>query len=186
MHLANALAGAKAGQSATVPVYIQGTDAFSGVVTLKATSESDPTKTSTMSCALTGESGTVGGTVPATLALTLGTPASFGAFRPGVTATYTAIQAANVISTAGDAALSRRRPEPHGTGPPGQRRVLAARAAARPARQGLPAPRSRRTGRSGVQRRRADRVLAAVNMNDALRTGTYAKTLTFTLSTTTP
>ena len=31
--------------------------------------------------------GPVGGTVPATLALTLGTPASFGAFTPGVTAT---------------------------------------------------------------------------------------------------
>src|ERR1700754_1998443 len=34
--------------------------------------------------------GTVGGTVPATLALTLGAPASFGAFVPGVAREYTA------------------------------------------------------------------------------------------------
>ena len=32
-----------------------------------------------------------GGTVPATLALTLGTPAAFGPFTPGVAKTYTAI-----------------------------------------------------------------------------------------------
>ena len=34
--------------------------------------------------------GTVGGSVPATLALTLGAPATFGAFTPGVARTYTA------------------------------------------------------------------------------------------------
>ena len=32
----------------------------------------------------------VSGTVPATLSLTMGTPASFGAFTPGVTKDYTA------------------------------------------------------------------------------------------------
>src|SRR3954449_11590363 len=51
-------------------------------------------------------SGTVGGTVPATLSLTLGTPATFGAFTPGVAKDYTASTTANVISTAGDATLS--------------------------------------------------------------------------------
>ena len=35
--------------------------------------------------------GTVGGTVPATLSLTLGTPATFGAFTPGVDQTYNAV-----------------------------------------------------------------------------------------------
>ncbi|HEY6889055.1 MAG TPA: Ig-like domain-containing protein, partial [Solirubrobacter sp.] len=50
--------------------------------------------------------GTVSGQVNATLALTLGAPASFGAFVPGVAATYTAGTTANVLSTAGDAALS--------------------------------------------------------------------------------
>jgi hypothetical protein len=50
--------------------------------------------------------GSVGGTVPATLGLTLGPAASFGAFTPGMTKDYTAHTTANVISTAGDAALS--------------------------------------------------------------------------------
>src|SRR4051794_29397924 len=48
----------------------------------------------------------VGGTVPATLSLTLGPAASFGAFQPGVTRDYPASTTANVISTAGDAALT--------------------------------------------------------------------------------
>ena len=43
----------------------------------------------------------VGGTVPATLSLTLGGPATFGAFTPGVGANYDASTTANVISTAG-------------------------------------------------------------------------------------
>jgi hypothetical protein len=36
----------------------------------------------------------------------LGSPATFGAFQPGVAREYTASSTANVISTAGDAALS--------------------------------------------------------------------------------
>ena len=45
--------------------------------------------------------GGVGGTVPATLSLSLGTPASFGPFTPGVARTYEATMTANVISTRG-------------------------------------------------------------------------------------
>jgi hypothetical protein len=56
--------------------------------------------------AVTDTPGSVGGTVPATLALTLGTPPTFGAFTPGVSKDYTATMTANVLSTAGDAALS--------------------------------------------------------------------------------
>ena len=48
--------------------------------------------------------------MPATLALTLGAPASFGAFTPGVAKDYTASTTANVISTAGDATLSASDP----------------------------------------------------------------------------
>ena len=55
---------------------------------------------------LTAVDGGVGGTVPATLSLTLGAPATFGAFTPGVAKDYTASTSANVISTAGDAALT--------------------------------------------------------------------------------
>src|SRR4051794_33215909 len=58
----------------------------------------------------------VGGSVPATLALTLGAPASFGAFTPGVAKEYTATTTANVISTAGDATLSVADPSSVATG----------------------------------------------------------------------
>src|SRR5262249_14363505 len=47
----------------------------------------------------------VGGTVPATLSLTLGANPSFGAFTPGVAKTYTASTTATVVSTAADADL---------------------------------------------------------------------------------
>jgi hypothetical protein len=53
-----------------------------------------------------GSDAPVGGQVPATLALTVGAPASFGAFTPGVTKDYTASTTANVTSSAGDAALT--------------------------------------------------------------------------------
>jgi hypothetical protein len=46
------------------------------------------------------------GTVPATLSLTLGAPATFGALEPGVEREYTASTIATVTSTGGDAALS--------------------------------------------------------------------------------
>src|SRR5205085_2425886 len=49
---------------------------------------------------------TAGGTVPATLALTLGAPGAFGAFTPGLTHDYAATTTADVVSTAGDAALT--------------------------------------------------------------------------------
>src|SRR5262249_54190404 len=55
--------------------------------------------------AVTG-TGTVGGDVPATLALTLGAPASFGSFTPGEDRDYTATTSANVVSSAGDTTLS--------------------------------------------------------------------------------
>ena len=56
------------------------------------------------------ETGTVGGTVPATLSLTLGAPASFGAFTPALTKEYETSSTATVTSTAGDATLSVSNP----------------------------------------------------------------------------
>ena len=50
--------------------------------------------------------GVAGGAVPATLSLTLGSAAAFGAFVPGVDREYNATTSANVVSTAGDAALT--------------------------------------------------------------------------------
>ena len=61
-------------------------------------------------------SGGVGGSVPATLSLTLGTAASFGAFTPGLAHDYIASTTATVISTAGDATLSVADPSSIQTG----------------------------------------------------------------------
>jgi aminopeptidase N len=49
---------------------------------------------------------TVGGDVTPTLALTLGSAATFGAFTPGIAKDYLATTTATVVSTAADAALS--------------------------------------------------------------------------------
>ena len=64
----------------------------------------------------TDVTGPVAGTVPTTLSLSLGTPASFGPFTAGVARTYNAQTTANVISTAGDATLSVADPSSNATG----------------------------------------------------------------------
>src|SRR3954447_2988043 len=137
--------------------------------------------------------GGAGGTVPATLALTLGTPASFGAFTPGVAKDYTASQSANVISTAGDATLSVADPSATATGHlvngtfslPSPLQASAGSAAADVG--GSSAPTVLKTWSNPVSNDPvAITFLQHVSSTDALRTGTYAKTLTFTLSTTTP
>ena len=125
------------------------------------------------------EPGTVGGSVPATLALTLGAPASFPAFTPGVAREYTASTQATVLSTAGDATLTVTDPSPTNTG----KLVNGAFALAQPL-QGLGvvktwnAPTSNEVVPVTFKQQ--------INANDPLRTGTYSKTLTFTLSTTNP
>jgi hypothetical protein len=135
----------------------------------------------------------VGGTVPATLALTLGAPASFGAFTPGVAKDYTASTSATVISTAGDAALAVADPSATATGHlvngtfalPSPLQAQAGGALADVG--GASAPTLLKTWSGPVSN---DPVTVTfgqhVGADDALRTGTYSKTLTFTLSTTTP
>ena len=121
----------------------------------------------------------VGGNVPATLSLTMGAPATFGAFTPGVAKEYSASTTATVISTAGDATLSVADPS---TNAPG-RLVNGAFSLPQPL-QGLGvvktwnAPTSNESVPVTFKQ--------AIAANDPLRTGTYSKTLTFTLSTTTP
>ena len=114
-HLKNALATAKFGETVQVPVHIwkNAGAAASGSVTLTATSESDPTKTMSATC---GTDGQVGGTVPATLSLSMGAPANFGPFTPGMQKDYFASTTANVISTAADATLSVADPSSNHTG----------------------------------------------------------------------
>jgi hypothetical protein len=197
-HLKNALATAKFGETVQVPVYIAKAAgaAASGSVTLTATSESDPTKTMSATC---GTDGSVGGAVPATLALTLGTPANFGGFTPGLQKDYFATTTANVVSTAGDAALSVADPSSTATGhlvngafslP----EALQANAVLGTTSNGVYAPVGGSSAPTSLLTWAApasnDQVTIGfkqpVKANDALRTGTYSKTLTFTLSTTNP
>ncbi len=141
----------------------------------------------------------VGGTVPATLSLTLGPAAQFPALVPGVGATYEASTTANVISTAGDALLSVADPSSNNTGHLVNGTFF------------LPQPlqaRARNAANTGTAYNNVGSSASPLNLltwngpvsndaltigfsqrvnaNDALRTGTYAKTLTFTLSTTQP
>jgi hypothetical protein len=118
--------------------------------------------------------GGVSGSVPATLSLTLGPAGAFGAFTPGVDKTYTAQTPANVISTAGNATLSVSDPGHLSNG---------AFTLADP----LVVTFSKSTWTAPVSN---DPVTIAfsqhIGMNEPLRTGTYSRTLTFTLSTTDP
>ena len=105
-----------------------------------------------------------------------------------------------MVSTAGDATLSVADPSTTATGQAGQRRVLAAtsrcrRRPPRRPRRGGRVRRGRRLGRADVAGELDDPVSndpvtigfqQTILANEPLRTGTYAKTLTFTLSTTTP
>jgi Asp-tRNA(Asn)/Glu-tRNA(Gln) amidotransferase A subunit family amidase len=118
--------------------------------------------------------GDVGGTVPATLSLTLGSPATFGAFTPGVAKDYSASTTANVISTGGDAALTASAPGHLMNGS-----------------FSLPSPLavsfSKATWTAPVSNDPVTILFTQrIGATDALRTGAYSKTLTFTLSTTTP
>ena len=147
----------------------------------------------------TSADGSAGGTVPATLALSLGTPASFGTFTPGVAKTYDAATTANVITTAGDAMLSVADPSTTATGrlvngafalP----QVLTAKASSSGGTGGAYAPVGGSAAPTTLLTYSAPKSNDAVTVafqqsigaSDALRTGGYSKTLTFTLSTTTP
>ncbi len=114
------------------------------------------------------------GTVAATLSLAMGPAASFGAFTPGVAREYNASTSANVISTAGDAALSVSDPGRLANGT----FTLAQPLQVSFSKSAWTAPVSNDLVTISFRQ--------AIGANEALRTGTYSKTLTFTLSTTTP
>jgi X-Pro dipeptidyl-peptidase len=137
--------------------------------------------------------GGVSGSVPATLSLTLGAPPAFGAFTPGVAKDYTASTTASALSTAGDASLTVADPSPTATG------HLVNNAFSLPVALqagvggafadvgGSAAPTLLKTWSAPTSNEAVTvNFKQHINANDALRTGTYAKTLTFTLTTTTP
>ncbi len=128
--------------------------------------------------------------MPATLALNLSGPASFGAFTPGLGTDYYASTKATVISTAGDATLtvadsSTTAPGHLVNGAFSLPQALQVSGTTAGAYSALPA-----TLKTYDAPASNDDVAVSfkqtIGDKDALRTGTYAKSLTFTLSTTTP
>ena len=134
----------------------------------------------------------VSGTVPLTLSLTVSAGASFGPFTPGVARDYLASLSANVVSTAGDAALTVV--DPSSTAPGrlvNGAFVLATPVAARVAPTAFaPVSGSPLALKSYAGPVSNDAVAIefrqSIGANEPLRTGTYSKALTFTLSTTNP
>jgi hypothetical protein len=133
--------------------------------------------------------GGVGGTVPATLSLALGTPATFAPFVPGVANDYTASTTATVVSSAGDATLSVADPSSDHTGHLVNGAFFLPSPLQAAANTGAfaPLPTSLLTYSGPISNDVVSlKFKQPIGASDALRTGTYAKTLTFTLSTTTP
>ncbi len=138
----------------------------------------------------TGGTGPIDGTVPPTLSLTLGAPTAFGAFTPGVAKDYLASTTATVLSSAGDATLSVADPGPN----PGHLvngsfalpSPLQARDDGALADIGATPLALHAWGGPVTNEVRTLQFSQHIGATDALRTGTYAKTLTFTLSTTQP
>ena len=132
------------------------------------------------------------GSVPPTLSLTLGAPATFGTFRPGTTATYTASTIATVISTADEATLTVVDPSADRTGRLVNGSYALNQALEARVGTGAFAPIS---GSPLALLQFGDPVgqtpvtidfRQSIAATEGLRTGAYGKTLTFTLSTTTP
>ncbi len=137
--------------------------------------------------------------MPTVLSLTLGAPATFGAFTPGTTKDYTASTSANVLSTAGNALLSVSDPSANApghliNGSFSMPSVLQADAFSPVGSGGAFAPVGGAASPTSLLTYSGPasndpvtvNFLQHVDSGDALRAGSYAKTLTFTLSTTTP
>ncbi|MDA0166369.1 hypothetical protein OM076_39260 [Solirubrobacter ginsenosidimutans] len=126
----------------------------------------------------------VGAQVPATLALSVGAPASFAQLQPGVEKDYSATTTATVTSTAGDAALTVTDPS---TTAPGKL-VNGSFSLAEPLRvAGGPLPATVKTWSGPTSSEPVELAFTQhIGAREPLRTGNYGKTLTLTLSTTNP
>lgn len=140
----------------------------------------------------------IGGRTPATLNLTLGAATPFSPFIPGVAGDYTTTMTARVVSTAADATLTVADPSATATGHlvNGAYAVPQALKAAATSTSGTGSAAAEIGGGANATRLLAwsgpanDDVTVTftqpIAATDALRTGGYSKTLTFTLSTTNP
>jgi len=145
--------------------------------------------------------GDVEGETPATLNLTLGAPGAFAPFIPGIARDYTMSMSATVLSTADTAKLTVADPSTEATGhlvngpfaleSPLQATATSTNPFATPAAGGnvggSAAPTQLLTYSGPVANDAVTlNFTQPVSGTEALRTGAYAKTLTFTLSTDTP
>jgi dipeptidyl aminopeptidase/acylaminoacyl peptidase len=116
----------------------------------------------------------VGGMVPATLSVTLGGPVTLGPFVPGIARAYTGTTTATVISTGGDATLSASIQGHLANGAYTLEQPLAV--------TGVPhtwsGPVSNDVTEIGFTQ--------PIGATESLRTGAYATTVTFALTTTSP
>ena len=143
---------------------------------------------------LIGPELTVSGTVPATLSLSLGAPATFAPFTPGVDQSYTASTTAMVTSTAGDALLAVADPSPVSTGRLVNGTFSLVNAVEANANGATLAPVGGSANPTSLLTYTGPTSANVVTLGfrqrigrlEALRTGAYSKTLTFTLSTTSP
>jgi hypothetical protein len=144
-------------------------------------------------------SGGGGGDVPATLDLTLGTPTAFAPFVPGVAQDYTSTVTAQILSTALDTTLTVADAGETNVGKmvngtfalPQTVQVGAVKAATGAPTEfkplgGMSNPTTLLTYADPVSGTANVTFKQSVAATDALRTGSYSKTLTFTLSTTNP
>lgn len=142
---------------------------------------------------------TVGGTVAPTLSLSVGPAPSFGSFLPGFGQTYGASTTATITSTAGSATLTVLDPSATATGHlvNGSYSLLAplGAAATDASSTGLSflpvtGPTSPQTILTLTGPVASDAATIwfqqTIGANEALRTGTYSKSVTLTLSTTSP
>jgi hypothetical protein len=157
------------------------------------------TQSATRHYSVVAPTGDVGGSTAATLNLTLGTPAAFSPFIPGIGRDYTTSMTATLTSTAADATLWVADPSATATG----RLMNGTFALNAPLQVGATSPNGVSSPMADVGGSAAPTKLltyagplgaeaATLNFKqtiagtEALRTGGYAKTLTFTFSTTTP
>jgi PKD repeat protein len=156
--------------------------------------EASKTVTVTVTGAATSTPGDVHGDVPGVLSITLGAPVSFGTFMPGLTRDYTASTTATIVSTALDAELTVSDPSDVATGHlvngsralPQALQVRAGDAAFAPL-GGSASPTALATFAEpvGTTTTPID-FKQSIAETDGLQSGSYAKTVVFTLSTSRP
>jgi hypothetical protein len=173
-----------------------------GTFVFAVTSHDKAGNANAASASYTVVEGDVGGEAPATLAMDLGTPAPLGPFLPGVPRDYTTTLVATVLSTAADATLTVADASDTETGhlvngtwalPQALQAAGASDndfghgSGAAAAVGGSASPTTLVTYDGPVTNDPATVTFTqSIGETDALRTGSYAKTLTFTLSTTNP